>query len=113
MRNYLPFIILIASFAVISCTKEPDIDKMKADLIGQRFRLEGFSRWIFESFTEYQDFKILNKLKNDNILEYSTEITARGSAIFVLDTKIVYRKKEDGKWKFVSGQGHEKMIINY
>lgn len=107
MRYNYSLIILMAAFTLTSCTKEPVIDKIKADLMGQSIRIRGFSSWTFESLTEYQDFKILNKMKSDNILEYSAEITVIGSEIFVLDTKIVYRK-EDGKWKFISVQGCEK-----
>ena len=95
--------LLLAAITVIfsSCSREPDVEKIKADLIGQRLEMGGLSSWRFDSMSEFEDFEILSTLKNEYLLEYKVRLKLgdTNGKTYAGEARTVYRK-ESGKWKF-------------
>lgn len=96
--------ILISTLFLTSCIKDPDIEKIKGDLIGQSVKMNWSQNWNFESLSEFENFTILSKTKNGDILEYTVDIAVKDSRVYNFNANIVYRK-ESGEWKFVSIKG--------
>lgn len=89
---------------VVSCGgSTPDADQIKTDLIGQH--MGGiFNGWIFVSIKEFEEFKIVDKQQNGNILEYECDMRLRDikyGGRYKAKVLIVYRKT-DGTWQLVS-----------
>ena len=97
------FSILLSIYA-----KEPDVEQIKGDLIGQHCKLGGSGYWTFESLSELDNFVILNRIKNNDILGYNIDMSLRdGSSIYNIIANVVYRK-EGQDWKLVSVKGKRK-----
>lgn len=101
MKKFVLLLLTVATVIISSCSKEPDAEKIKADLIGQRIEMGGLNTWSFDSMSEFKNFEILSKQKNKHLLEYEVRIhliDSRGNSR-VVKARIVYHK-ENGNWKF-------------
>ncbi|MDD2477286.1 MAG: hypothetical protein PHI32_15415 [Dysgonamonadaceae bacterium] len=94
-------------FSCISFNKTPNETQIKTDLIGQTMRLGSTSYEIFTSLTNFKEFVIKNKSKQEGIIEFDIfmvyEDTEHGTTD-PINAKIVY-KKSDSKWIIVSMTG--------
>lgn len=84
--------------------RTPDIDQVKADLIGQRMGNMLTSGWKFASLSEFEEVVIVSENKTANILEYNLGMTlkdVRTGTRHCAEAIVVYRKSDD-KWNFVS-----------
>lgn len=105
MKNIYTLLILISTLFFTSCVEEPDVEKIKGDLLGQSMKLYNTRYWNFDSLSEFDNFTILSKTKNGDILEYIVEIAVKDERDYYnFDANIIYRK-ESGEWKFVSIKG--------
>lgn len=95
---------IVLLFSCSSFNKTPDETQIKTDLIGQTMRLGSMSYETFTSLTNFKEFVIINKNKQEEIIEYDIfmvyEDTERNETDRI-NAKIVY-KKSDSKWIIVS-----------
>ncbi len=79
--------------------QDPDVDRMKDDLIGKTI-----PGWIFEYLAEFQDFQIIEKWAGPKRIEYDANITLKSSndtALYYANVRIIYQKTMDDKaWLF-------------
>src|SRR3972149_11942251 len=112
-RLLLTIVLLLSCFSFTACSKIPDTEQIKADLIGQGLTsilsMEyGMSQvipvWEFHSISEFQDFSIKSIQQWDETVEYDVtmrlkELTSNQS--FLADALITYRKTDSG-WELIS-----------
>ncbi len=101
---WMVVIIIVAVVMISACSREPDIEQIKSDLIGQKISSPLFRQyWYVESLSEFKTFQITNKTKQSDILEFDVAIDLEGIRTKAPGTiaKVVY-KKTDGKWKLAS-----------
>ena len=110
-------VLLIASLAFLlvlsSCTKEPDVEQIKADLLGREMFHPGEGLfgglvtvpWKFASISEFLDVKIRSKQKQgDRVIEYDISMRLQDMNTknqYLADVVVLYKKVEN-KWEFSS-----------
>ena len=104
-------LVAVSTVTAIGCespiqmqTQEPSVEQIKADLLGQTLTSGGASIWQFAALSEYEDFKVNNKLSEANALEYDVSMELKDiptDTHFIADVLIVY-KKNNGKWELTS-----------
>ena len=87
---------------IIGCSKDPNINQIKADLIGQTIG-EFLNNYKFNSLEGIQEFIINNKNKQGNIIEYDVSLRMSDTIgkKYRANILIVYRKAEKS-WKIAS-----------
>ncbi len=105
MKRMLLALLIMLSVILAGCSgqPEPDVEQIKADLIGQRITTEQL-RWTFAALSEYEQFDIRGKQTQGNAIEYDVSIRLVdlvNDTHFSADVLIVYRKV-DGKWELAS-----------
>ena len=105
MKRMLLVLFVILCVSLVGCIgqSEPDIEQIKADLIGSRIRTEQL-QWTFAALSEYEQFDIRGKQMQGNVIEYDVHmklVDLVNDTHFSADVLIVYRKV-DGKWELVS-----------
>lgn len=101
--KYIYYVLILGSILILnSCTKEPDIDTIKGDLIGKHLSIKDCEDcrdrgWTFSSLSDIEAFVVLDKKRKGDILEFNTKLTIKHSLI---SANILYRK-ESGKWKLI------------
>ena len=108
-------ITLLAVMAVMilsACAKEPDVEQIKSDLVGQKISTMSVY-WSVDSLSEFKSFKIINKTKQSDILEFDVAIDFEGIRTMAPGSvvKVVYRKA-DGKWKIASTSAVKLKVVN-
>lgn len=104
MRNsILVILIILIIITIIGCSKNPDINQIKADLIGQVIG-NLLNNYKFESVESIQEL-IINKKNNQNdIIEYDVNILMNdfiSEEQYRANLLLVYRKT-GGSWEIVS-----------
>ncbi len=105
-------VLLIVSLAFLlvlsSCTKEPDVDQMKADLLGRVVDVPSprvaFGEWKFASMSEFQELTIRNKKKLEGVIEYEVNMLLQDLKTgkrYLVNAVITYRNTEN-KWQIAS-----------
>jgi len=105
MKRTLLVLFVILCVLLVGCIgqSEPDVEQIKADLIGSRIKTEQL-RWTFAALSEYEQFDIRGKQRQGNAIEYDVHmrlVDLVNDKHFSADVLIVYRKI-NGKWKLVS-----------
>ena len=103
MKNTNVFFLLVILLFICGCAKEPDTEKIKGDLIGQRCSFNnnfgGSITWTFESLSEYTNFSILSRSKDNGSIEYIIDMSLNDEGVtYDITAKVVYHKV-DGDWK--------------
>jgi hypothetical protein len=104
MRNkILVFAVMAVMILIVGCSKAPDSEQIKADLIGHEMGDMGKS-WKFDSLSEFKELAIKNKMQQGDIIEYDINMRLKGvrSGGEVIVEALVEYKKVDGSWKIVS-----------
>jgi hypothetical protein len=97
------FLLVVLSVYITGCSKTPDVENIKGDIIGKIVKLNSSQNYSFASLSDCKEIKIINQTQNGAIIEYNTEmqLNAPRGGTFTLKAKIVYRK-EEGNWKLLS-----------
>ena len=95
----IPFILLLGC----SGNSGPNVEQMKADLIGHELSGEG-EGWKFAALSEFEYFDIRGEQVQGEVIEYDVSlrlVDLESNIHFLADILIVY-KKVDGEWKLNS-----------
>jgi len=103
-RKFLA-LFLILCITLVGCggPSEPDVEQMKADLIGHNLTGEGLG-WTFAALSEFEHFDIRGKQEQGDVIEYDVSmrlVDLSSDAHFLADVLIVY-KQIDGEWELTS-----------
>lgn len=104
MKNKVLVCAALAAFVLlVGCSKSPDTEQIKTDLIGQTMG-SMFGGWKFESLSEFQELKINNKKQQGELIEYDISMRLKDTNSgkeYRAEALRVY-KKVDGAWKIAS-----------
>lgn len=93
--------ILIFSFG---CSKPPSDEQIKQDLIGRTLaHYSGKHLWKFNAISEFGDFRIVNKNKKNELLEYTINsilIDPKNNAKYSTQFVVIYRYT-NRKWEIM------------
>ena len=103
MSKVKVFVAVAVIMLMVGCSKAPDTQQIKTDLIGQTMG-SMFGGWKFESLAEFQELTINNKNQQGDIIEYDVNMLLKDTnsgKMYRAESMIVY-KKIDGSWKIAS-----------
>jgi uncharacterized lipoprotein NlpE involved in copper resistance len=89
------FLVLIIFLAGCSVQSEPDVGRIKADLIGRQLIFYGMPFWTFETLSEFEQFDIQGKQIQGDILEYEVRMKLRylgTDEYHIADVFIIYTR---------------------
>lgn len=94
----------VALTCLVGCSKAPDPQQIKTDLIGQTIESIGGAGWQFVSLDEIQQLTINNKNAKGDALEYDVDMALkdiRTGQQYRANLLIAYRKN-DGAYKMAA-----------
>lgn len=105
LKRKLLALILIPSITLVGCggSLEPNIEQMKADLIGYNLTDEG-AGWTFAALSEFEYFDIRGKQEQGDVIEYDVSmrlVDLVSDTHFLADVLIIY-KHIHGEWELAA-----------
>ena len=105
LKRKLLALFLILSITLVGCggSAEPNVEQMKADLIGHNLTGEGLG-WTFAALSEFEHFDIRSKQEQGDVIEYDVSmrlVDLTSDTHYLADVLIVY-KQVDGRWELTS-----------
>jgi hypothetical protein len=104
MNRGTSFLLVALMVLMIGCSRAPDEQQIKADLIGHRMGSVFGGGWNFSSLTEFQELTIINKNQQGNLIEFDVNMLLKDSSsgkLYHAESIVVY-KKSNGKWELAS-----------
>lgn len=97
----------VTAFFMIGCTRPPDAERIKADLIGQYISSGGGIKSNYEvsSMSQFQSFMIKDSKQQGNIIEYRISVVLKGEEEPIEGEVHVTYRKESGDWKLAAVRG--------
>ncbi len=96
LKRKLLALFLILSITLVGCggSSEPNVEQMKADLIGHNLTGEG-SGWTFAALSEFKHFDIRGKQEQGDVTEYDVSmrlVDLASDTHFLADVLIIYKQ---------------------
>lgn len=87
-----------------ACSKPPDADQIRADLLGRTMGDIVQGGWEFESLSEFEDVRIITSKREGGVIEFDVYMRLRDSRTgdqFDAEALVSYRKR-GGDWEFAA-----------
>ncbi|MDD5039256.1 MAG: hypothetical protein PHN78_08110 [Dehalococcoidales bacterium] len=104
MRKTLLLLLTLGLVSLGCSTQQPNIDRIKVDLIGQTLVHSGVPVWEFAALSEYEQFDIVKEHRVENAIEYdvSMGLIDLASQTHYSASAIIVYKINNGKWEIIS-----------
>ncbi len=105
MKRKVLICLIVAVIGLLAgCSRTPEANQIKRDLIGQTMKSIDGLIWKFNDLSEFQEFRINSRVQQGEMIEYGIGMRLKDATSgrqYLADVLIVYRKS-DGAWKLAS-----------